>query len=216
MDGNLTLSGLDCTANSNGGALTADASGVVSCSDDDAGGGGNTLDGAYDQGGAGVGRTITADTGAVTIAGSGGLELDTGTLLQTPGDPVFVGSLGLGGAPQSVYVSGRYAYVVSPNSNDLKVIDVSGGEFTSLIAHSLEAGNLQVRNDMIAQGQVQVTGGLNVGTGASSRMGTWGSMATCRLWGPSQSRMLQYQSHRSSMECSCTLKMMLAALACLN
>ncbi len=166
VDGNLTLSGLDCTANSNGGALTADASGVVSCSDDDAGGGGgNTLDGAYDQGGAGVGRTITADTGAVTIAGSGGLELDTGTLLQTPGDPVFVGSLGLGGAPQSVYVSGRYAYVVSPNSNDLKVIDVSGGEFTSLIAHSLEAGNLQVRNDMIAQGQVQVTGGLNVGTG---------------------------------------------------
>ena len=64
-----------------------------------------------------------------------------------------------------MYVSGRYAYVVSPNSNDLKVIDVSGGEFTSLIAHSLEAGNLQVRNDMIAQGQVQVTGGLNVGTG---------------------------------------------------
>ena len=33
-------------------------------------GGGNTLDGAYDQGGAGVGRSITADNGAVQITGS--------------------------------------------------------------------------------------------------------------------------------------------------
>jgi hypothetical protein len=33
----LSISGLDCTANANGGALTADASGVISCSDDDAG-----------------------------------------------------------------------------------------------------------------------------------------------------------------------------------
>ena len=32
-----------------------------------AGGGGNTLDGAYDQGGAGLGRAITGDAGAVTI-----------------------------------------------------------------------------------------------------------------------------------------------------
>ena len=45
------------------------------------------------------------------------------------------------------------------------MIDISGAEVTSLIAHSLEAGNLQVRNDMIAQGQLQVTGGLNVGAG---------------------------------------------------
>jgi len=36
---------------------------------------GNTLDQAYDQGGAGVGRTITADAGAVYIAGSSGLTV---------------------------------------------------------------------------------------------------------------------------------------------
>lgn len=35
----LAITGLDCTGNSNGGALTADASGNVSCSDDDGGGG---------------------------------------------------------------------------------------------------------------------------------------------------------------------------------
>ena len=38
----------------------------------------NTLDGAYDQGGAGVGRTITADAGAVEIAGTDGFIV-TGT-----------------------------------------------------------------------------------------------------------------------------------------
>ena len=39
---------------------------------------GNTLDAAYDQGGDGAGRTITADNGAVAIGGTGGL-LVTGT-----------------------------------------------------------------------------------------------------------------------------------------
>lgn len=40
--------------------------------------GGNTLDQAYDQGGAGAGRTINADAGAVTINGTDGF-LSTGT-----------------------------------------------------------------------------------------------------------------------------------------
>ena len=86
-------------------------------------------------------------------------------ILQEPQTPVVVGSLVIGGDPLSVYVSGRYAYVVDSTSADLKVIDISGAEVTSLVAHSLEAGNLQVRNDMNAQGQLQVSGGLNVGTG---------------------------------------------------
>ena len=38
----------------------------------------NTLDGAYDQGGSGAGRTITADAGAVEISGTDGI-LVTGT-----------------------------------------------------------------------------------------------------------------------------------------
>ncbi len=40
------------------------------------GGSGNTLDQAYDQGGAGAGRTITADAGAVNIAGPDGLTVN--------------------------------------------------------------------------------------------------------------------------------------------
>jgi len=136
----LTVSGLDCTANTNGGALTADASGVVSCSDDD-GGGGNTLDAAYDQGGAGAGRTIAADAGAVIIEGTGGLVLDGNDLDQFPGDPVLTGSLAIGGAPLSVYVSGRYAYVVDSGSDDLKVIDVSDPS-TPALAGSLAIGGV--------------------------------------------------------------------------
>ncbi len=85
--------------------------------------------------------------------------------VSDPSAPSLAGSLDIGGNPSSVHVSGRYAYVVDRASNDLKVIDVSGAEVTSLVAHSLEAGNLQVRDDMIAQGQLQVTGGLNVGAG---------------------------------------------------
>ena len=40
--------------------------------------GGNTLDGAYNEGGAGAGRTITADAGAVLVQGTDGLQV-TGT-----------------------------------------------------------------------------------------------------------------------------------------
>jgi hypothetical protein len=46
--------------------------------------GGVTLDGAYDQGGAGVGRTITADTGAVVIQNT---DVDTTNILEINKSP---------------------------------------------------------------------------------------------------------------------------------
>ena len=42
----------------------------------------NTLDQAYDEGGAGAGRTITADTGTVYIAGTDGLQVDNTADIQ--------------------------------------------------------------------------------------------------------------------------------------
>ncbi len=45
--GNITFTGYDCSALTNGGALTADSSGNISCSDDDGGGGSSTLQSAY-------------------------------------------------------------------------------------------------------------------------------------------------------------------------
>jgi len=56
-----------------------------------ASGGKNTLDEAYDEGGAGAGRTIVADNGAVDIDGAGGLRVeglnvDIGSFLRHDGD----------------------------------------------------------------------------------------------------------------------------------
>lgn len=49
----------------------------------------NTLDGAYDEGGAGAGRVITADTGALSIQGADGIEVTgtfgSGATIGTPG-----------------------------------------------------------------------------------------------------------------------------------
>jgi len=64
------VAGSNVTLAASGNTLTIAASGA---------GGGNTLDQAYDQGGAGAGRTITADNGAVSIVGTDGLVV-SGTL----------------------------------------------------------------------------------------------------------------------------------------
>jgi hypothetical protein len=56
-------------------AFVGDASGLTNLP---GGGGGNTLDEAYDQGGPGAGRRITADGGAVYIAGPDGLTVGGG------------------------------------------------------------------------------------------------------------------------------------------
>lgn len=69
-------------------------------------GGGGTLDQAYDFGGAGAGRTITADSGAVNITGSGGLTVSStigiGTISPQWGLHAF-GSSGLfGSSPTTI------------------------------------------------------------------------------------------------------------------
>jgi len=53
---------------------------------------------------------------------------------------------------------------------------------TSLMAHSLEAGNLQVRNDILAQGQLQVSGGVNVGAGGIFSDGDVGISGTVAIY----------------------------------
>lgn len=68
--GNIDLVGgtsINITPNDGNNTITIDYTGGGN-------GGGNTLDQAYDQGGPGAGRQITADAGAVYIAGSGSVE----------------------------------------------------------------------------------------------------------------------------------------------
>jgi hypothetical protein len=124
---------------------------------------------------------------SVYVSGYYAYVVDTGSEdlkvidVSDPGAPSLAGSLAIGGDPRTVQVSGRYAYVVDALANDIKVADISGAEVTSLIAHSLEAGNLQVRNDLIAQGELQVTGGLNVGAGGIFSDGNVGISGTIAI-----------------------------------
>jgi len=69
--------------------------------------GGNTLDQAYDQGGPGAGRAITADAGAVHIGGTGGLTVNgkVGIGTSSPGNhQLMVTSSGIGTAGSTVRV----------------------------------------------------------------------------------------------------------------
>jgi hypothetical protein len=128
---------------------------------------------------------IGNDPAFVYVAGRYVYVVDFGTNdlkvidASNPAIPVVVGSLGIGDGPLSVQVWGRYAYVIDQISNDLKVIDVSGGEMTSLIAHSLEAGNLQVRNHLITHGQLEVLEGIY----SSGDVGVAGTVKAAKFLG---------------------------------
>jgi YVTN family beta-propeller protein len=98
--------------------------------------------------------------------------------ISNPAVPVQIATTTIGTNPQSVYVSGRYAYVANSGSSSLSVVDVSGTETTSLLAHSADIGNLQIRNDVLINGQIQVTGGLSVGQGGIYSAGALAVSAT--------------------------------------
>ena len=134
----------------------------------------------------------------VSVFGSGRyayvVDFDSNDLrvidVADPANPALAGSLGIGASPASVYVSGRHAYVAGNGSDDIQVIDVSGAEFSSAIAHSLEAGSLQVRESLVTQGQLQVTGGATIGAGglfSDGDVGISGTIAISNDIAPSSS-----------------------------
>lgn len=73
---------------------------------DDGGSGGNTLDQAYNQGGAGLGRTIVADAGAVVVDGPDGLvvngKVGIGTTNPNEKLEVTAGNLGIVGSGNGI------------------------------------------------------------------------------------------------------------------
>lgn len=88
--------------------------------------GGNTLDQAYDQGGAGAGRTIAADSGAVNIAGPNGLTVN--------------GDVGIGNTAPSekLDVSGNIFASGTLQSGNLITIDGTAGAERVASANDLE------------------------------------------------------------------------------
>ena len=131
----------------------------------------------------GVAPTSVAVAGGLAyVASSGSAELQV-VDVSDPTDPTLAASLTTGTTPRSVAVSGRYAYLVDqdPQTHKLKVIDVTGAELTSAVVHSLEAGSLQVRDDLSAQGQLRVTGGATIGAGGLFSDGDVGVAGTLAL-----------------------------------
>lgn len=103
----VTFAGFDCSGNSNGGALTVDANGDLSCTDDDSGGagGGTTID-VQDSGSAIVSTSTVSFNGPLVATNSGGdaqvtisdgsidisqyTNLTAGTGITLSGDTVLV------------------------------------------------------------------------------------------------------------------------------
>jgi hypothetical protein len=83
--------------------------------------GGNTLDQAYDQGGPGAGATITADAGAVTIDGTGGLDVvddvNVGGNASVGGSLVTAGNFSTNG---TVTASGSATVAALTTTGDVK------------------------------------------------------------------------------------------------
>ena len=128
----LTISGLNCSANANGGTLTADSSGNVACSDDDVGGGG------------GGGTVLLLHGGATLSAASttryGFLHRENQTNLQTT---AF--AIPRGGLLKNLYVTPSAQ--IDPGS-EVTVTILTGANVAGLSATSLTVtiDNLDVTN----------------------------------------------------------------------
>jgi hypothetical protein len=126
----------------------------------------NTLDEAYDEGGVGLGRTITADNGAVTIAGLDGLIV-TGSF--------NVGrTLGVSGAGNRMFFY--------PDKAAFRAGTVgSGGIFSSTAWDEVNIGarSFAVNGGTIASGNYSFASGLvSVASGSNSTAMGFGTLAS--------------------------------------
>ena len=143
--------------------------------------GGNTLDQAYDQGGAGAGRTITADNGAVNIAGTDGLTV-SGTISAT----TFSGS---GASLTSLNATNLSSGTVPDARLDADLNDLADGSLTgskvgtginaSYITSGTVASSL-LDTDLQDLADGSLTGSA-VGTGINANNVTTGTISDARL-----------------------------------
>ena len=116
------------------------------------GGGANTLDQAYDQGGAGVGSDISADAGPVTINGTGAVTANNGRLhvtsvggsIATPSAAIYglnqtFGSVGFG-------LVGEISNSDNPGAAVAATSNGTGQAFAATMTGTGSAGLFQVTN----------------------------------------------------------------------
>ncbi len=109
------------------------------------GSGDNTLDDAYDQGGAGAGKTITADTGAVTITNTDADAAFVLALTPTPGS-----SAALGGLSVTVGANSTQDAIQIVNSGTGDDIQAGAGAFTVSKAGAVVAATVTTTSTVTA------------------------------------------------------------------
>ena len=84
---------------------------------------------------------------------------------------------------RALAVSGNRLYVATQGNSQLEVFNISGLDIATANIHSLEAGQLQVRQDVTAQGSLYVSGGGYFGMGGlfSSGVGSFSIATTTTL-----------------------------------
>lgn len=159
--GSLVFTGLDCTGNSNGGALTADASGVITCSNDDGGAGGYTnwiLDGD-----SGTPQAIDSSNTA-TITGGTGITTTVGATdeLTIDFDSTELGNLTWGDSSNATLalttaLSGATDPVLTFGNNSVTLANAGTLSSTSTTAFNLGAATI----DFNGAGALQYANGSN-------------------------------------------------------
>ncbi len=129
--------------------------------------------------------------------------------VSRPSDPVVAGFLDLGDSSSGIAVNGQFAYVVDSLSDELRVIDLTGTLVSSLTAHSAEVGRINIKQDLNAQGQVSVAGGVNIGSGglySDGNVGVSGTLALANDIAPNSSPTNLVQLYAEDVAASSELK----------
>lgn len=143
-------------------------------------GSGNTLDAAYDQGGAGAGRTIHADAGPVFIDGTGGLAVEA----RATGVPAFqvdqtssgpIAQFLVTGSPAiTMDAAGRLGVGVDAPTTKL---DVRGSESAAVLASIERLSTTVAANDIL-----QIRSGAGSDPGSQLIEGEEGANIRFRVW----------------------------------
>jgi hypothetical protein len=88
--------------------------------------------------------------------------------VSNPLSPVSLGNRQTANSPIQVVVSGRYAFLVSSNDDEFQIFDLGGADLAQVEAGSIEAGNVQVRDNVNVGNDLAVRGSIS---GAAGQIG---------------------------------------------
>lgn len=85
--------------------------------------------------------------------------------VEDPNTPVVVTQFSGASFTSAVFNSGRFLYLTDYFGNKLKIFEISPSEYAGMAVSALEVGHLQVNNELIGQGSLNIRGGLHTGEG---------------------------------------------------